>query len=354
MFKGFYTVCTVTLIVFFSSCKPSETSLPPATGRPGSLVIVSDEGVHTALKPTYDTLFLKPRLTGGSEPFLELHKPAVKDFMQFFFNQRIVLALVTEESVDEMDELLSVFKKEQINAFINDAKPALQVKQDVFAKDQHIVYLFGKNAADIQKKMLLLKWEDFVGKLVEYELKGQNRQLFAQGSANEKYYAQMKSDFGIGVHIPEQFKWKKTIGGAYLFQMDTVENNEEKTIGLIVHAYPSCEGCLTYDSIRAARDSVSKYLVLGQIKGTYMSTSESSSYPSATVEPLSIGPYSGLKVKGWWTVKGIMMAGPYVRYVVHVPAKKLIFAFEGFVYKHDLNFKEPDLRLIESIALGIQ
>lgn len=61
----------------------------------------------------------------------------------------------------------------------------------------------------------------------------------------------------------------------------------------------------------------------------------------------------GTKVRGWWNMEGLIMGGPFIRYVIPIPGTKQIFAFEGFVYKPNLNTKEKDLRLIESIALSI-
>lgn len=53
-------------------------------------------------------------------------------------------------------------------------------------------------------------------------------------------------------------------------------------------------------------------------------------------------------------MEGLAMGGPFIRYIIHNPKTNTLFAFEGFVYKPNLNTKEKDLRLIEAVALSIR
>ncbi len=355
MLKKRYKLFVLSTVFLFFSCKQSDTSLPVSTGRFGSLVIVADEGIHTTLKQVYDSTFLKPlpeRPAG--EAFFDILKPDAEEFQRFYFNQRTVLALVSESSVEAMEELLKPFDDATIEKLINDKNPVLKIQANLFAKHQHIVYLFGKDANDLQRKLLLGR-EELNKTLKEFELTDEHEKLFNDSSVNDKYYDEMKEAFGIGVRIPEPFTLRKKENGVYLFQMDVKESKTPKTIGLVVHAYPFKDMTdFSYPAIRTVRDTVCKYLLEGEIKGTYMGTTESDYYPPVFRESITLNGNQCVKVRGWWTIRGMTMAGPFIRYVVHVPSKNLLFAFEGFVYKADLEIKERDLRLIESIALSIK
>lgn len=354
MFKRLYLFTLLLSAVVFYSCKQSGP-LPEAVGKTGSLVIVAEDEVHQKLRTTYQAVFLSEDSTlSTGKPFFNLMTPSPADFEKLYFNQRTVLVLVSEKSIKSMNELLDPFAREDLNKLMNDENPVIRTADDVYAKYQHIVYLFGKDAEDIRNKLLLCS-EELTKKLIDMELKGQSENLFKDTSANDKYFREMQAAYGIGVKIPAGFKFRKKVNDAWLFQLDETENGIPKSIGLIVQAYPYKEPKdLSYPSIRTVRDTTCKYLVLGEISGTYMGTTESKAYPEPIQENISIGKYKGTKIRSWWTIRGISMSGPYLRYVIHVPEKNLLFAFEGFVYKPDVNTNERDLRLIESIALSIQ
>ena len=193
------------------------------------------------------------------------------------------------------------------------------------------------------------------GQLVNFELQDHSESLFADTGSNEKYYQELKDKYGIGVRIPGGFKMQDVSDNFYRFQMDVNETGGQKTIGLIIHTYPFKDtGDFSYTSIRSVRDSFCKYHIPGELPGTYMGTTESNRYPARSRTMMELNGYKTCKVKGWWTIKGLVMAGPFVRYVVHVPEKKLLFAFEGFIYRPNIDMKERDVRLIEAIALSIK
>lgn len=355
MFRNYCLLFLLSSATLFYSCKNSgKTELPIATGKLGSLVVVTGKDLQKQLQPALDSIFLKPAdYLGGAEPFFELLRPDPGEFKQFFFNQSTIFVPVSFDQIEEMDELLEPFSKDEMEKLANDSKAILVDKQDVFAKYQHLTYLFGKDAADLQKKIYQAV-PQLTLMLMNHEVSDEAGRLFNDSSSNDHYFKEMKQEFGLGVKVPAMFTLKQHVNGVYWFQADTRENNEDKQIGLIVHAYPYKDsGDLTYESIRSQRDSVCKYLVKGEIPGTYMGTTESGQYPKAMVESGTINGYPCIAVKGWWTIRGVSIAGPYIRYVVEVPSRKMLFAFEGFINRPGINVRERDVRLVQAIAQTI-
>ena len=353
MRKGLYSLCAAFAVIFLYSCKPSGEPLPSSAGRLGTLTIVASDPVHKHMNAVCDSAFIQAG-EHGAAAFVELQKPGTEQFMKFFTNQRNVLAMVTKDDLDGMEELLDVFEEDKIVSMINADKAEFIIKQDVLARNQQIVYLFGKNGRDLERKFRECR-DELVKALVESELRLQNRELSGRMPENEAYYREMKSRYGIGVHMPGEFKCRANMDGTYLFQLDTVEAGNAKSIGFIIHAYPYNDSSdLSYVSIRSRRDSVCRYLVKGPVPGTYMGTSESETYTPPQLKPWHAANRTALRLKGWWTVRGVFMTGPYLRYIIPVPEKKLIFAFEGFIYNGKTDPGERDLRLVESIALNIE
>lgn len=347
---------SIVFTLLMSSCgDAARTNLPVASGKLGSLVVTADAQVHKALKDIIDTTFLSPvpHLPGG-EPFFELLKPDFQDFDRFYYNQKSVLVLVDEASLDGLEELLQPFTLKTIRKNIESPEPVLMSKRNLYAKYQHIVYLFGKDADDLRQKLRKCR-ADLLASLMDFELLDQKEKLFSDTSSNDRYFGMIKDELGLGVQIPSMFRLKHHGNNTYWFQYDAVENDVPKTIALIMHAYPYKDTAdFSYASIRSVRDSVSRYLIKGEIPGTYMGTTESEFYPPIFRKVQQLNGMYCVKIRGWWTIRGMSMAGPFIRYVVHMPEKNKLFAFEGFVYKPNMNTKERDLRLIESIALSIR
>ncbi|MES2617538.1 MAG: DUF4837 family protein [Bacteroidota bacterium] len=342
-------------LLFLIACKPSRnTNLENSTGKPGSLVVTADKAVLNDLKAEIDNAFLTP-LPTGEDPFLELLRPALADFNQFFFNKKTILVLVVNGNTADMGDLLSPFEEDPIENYTNKKEAVIVTKSDVLAKNQHIVYLFAPDMATLKSKLITDR-EALINLLIGFELADRQKEIFSDSSSvNTKYATTFKEKYGMFVKIPSDYKVIRETSNFYWFQKDIANEKGKGNIGLIVHAYPYKDSNdLTYTNMRSMRDSFCKYNIPGELPGTYMSTSESETYPKVITQNITIAGHKGVKIKGWWTIKGIAMSGPYVRYVIQVPEQNSIFVFEGFIYKDVLEFKEGELRTIEAIALTIQ
>ncbi len=344
------------IFLFLSSCSRSNKELPLSVGKLGTLTVVADADVHKAISATLDQVFLAEdaSFTGGS-PFSELLKPAPDEFFQFFNNQKSILVLVTEDSKGKLDDVLEDFTDEEINKYIQNSGIDIKESIDKFAKCQHIVFLFGKDDASIQSKLKSAEKKLRV-LLVDNEIKDQYGLLYGQNAAAMDDGTAMRKELGMGFKVPSDFKLIEHRNGFWWFESNIENGNASRKIGLIAHAYPYQDSALdfTYSKICANRDSVIKYHIKGEIKGTYMGTSESEAYPARHSDVVQINGHPFTKIRAWWNIDGIMMSGPFIRYVTRVPGTSTIFAFEGFIYKPELNIKEKDLRIIESIALSIK
>lgn len=356
MFKPIQLCLLLSITLFLFSCKKSKGNFPESVGKLGTLVIVAGPEVQKAVSAELDQAFLQAdeSITGGS-PFSELLKPDPDEFHQFFSNQKTILVLVTESSQSALSELLEGFSEAEMKALME--TPALQPKEqsDLFAKHQHVVYLFAKDEADLKNK-LKQGQQKLKQLLVELEIKDQYAKLYDTKEPVNDYSSEMKKELGMGFKVPKGFKLIEHRDGFWWFEQSMEDGNNSRKIGLMAHAYPMRDSMvdMSYSSICAMRDSVIKYHIKGEIKGTYMGTSESDAYPARHRDLVKVNSYPAIKVRGWWNIDGIMMSGPFIRYVMREPGSNRIFAFEGFIYKPNLNVQEKDLRIIESIALSIQ
>lgn len=357
MFKPHTLFIVILLIAGSSACKKSSSELPDSVGKIGSLVLVGSTEVVKAADAQLNEIFLKDdeSITGGSA-FSELLKPTPDEFFQFFSNQKSILVLVTKSSLKELGDLTDPFSDEEIDSLMTEKKARLVFKSDLYAKYQHIVYVFANDEKALIEKLKAAS-EQLKSSLVQFEVKDQSLKFFTDTAlANASFSDEMKRELGMSVQIPNGFKLVEHRHGFWWFEKTEGTGASEKRIGLVAHAYifNGVQPDLTYNAVISARDTVLKYHVKGEIKGTYMSTSESNAYPARRREEINLNGLEGVKINGWWNIDGIMMSGPFLRYVLKVPDSNRVFAFEGFIYKPNLVIKEKDLRLVESIALSIK
>lgn len=357
--KLLYFAC---IALFLASCGEREQQeLPVSTGKLGSLIIVSDQETHQQLNETIESVFLRPipYLPAG-EPVFEYLKPNPYDFKKFFFNHRLILVIVNESNMGDFADILLPISEKTMKKNINDTSLVLMSKKDLFAKYQHVVYLFAKNNNDLKNK--LINGQNTILKtLMQLELDDQQQKTVdLDKGSNRIYEKNIKDSLGLSIKIPDMFTLKAQKNNVFWFQFDALERvkdegERQKNIGLILHTYNYTDTSdFLYPNIIAKRDTVTKYLIPGELPGTYMGTTESKWYPPRFRDIIEINGHYCSKIRGWWTVKGLSQAGPFIRYVIKVPEKNKLFVFEGFVYKPNLNTKERDLRLIESIAQTIQ
>jgi hypothetical protein len=345
----------VSLIILSSCSSDSKVELPNSVGKLGSLVLVTDAETQKALNEDIENVFLQPipYLPAG-EPVFELVKTDPYDFQRFFFNQQTVMVLVNENNLDAMEELLQPFTPATVQKLMNDTNVVLMSKKNLNAKYQHVLYLFAKNQQDLRNKLLKAQ-NQILETLMDFEIKDQHDKMYKDSTKLSHYEKMMKDSLGLTIKIPNYFSMKRILNNVYWFQMDATEGETPKNIGLIVHSYPYRDTSdFTYASIISERDSVCKYLIAGELPGTYMGTTESKYYPPRFRNILEHKGRYCAKIRGWWTIKGLSQAGPFIRYVIHLPERNRLFVFEGFLYKPNLNTKERDLRLIEAIAQSIQ
>ena len=345
----------LTFVLIPTACKRSSDQLPMASGDLGSLVVVLEPELQPILKQQLEASFLKPvPHLPTAEPFFDLKLSKVDDFYKHFSTHRTILVLLTQSHLDAYEDLTQSFKPEELQASMNKAQASLLSARNIYAQHQHIVYLIGKDAADLQRKLVEAR-SQLVSSLMQYELQDQHDELFSDTQVSLSNYQMIQKELGIGVKIPKAFSLKYQDNKTYWFEFNAMSSNTPKTIGLVVHAYPYTNlNALSYESIRTVRDTVMKHLIKGELPGTYMGTSSSLQYPSTIIETIQLHGRMCKKVRGWWTIRGLSQAGPFVRYVVLDEPKQQLFVFEGFVYKPNIETKERDLRLIESIALSIE
>jgi len=126
--------------------------------------------------------------------------------------------------------------------------------------------------------------------------------------------------------------------------------NESFSSDFMIYSLPYQEE-LNETDLLELRDKVSRQLVHGPNKGSYVAVAQSI-YPPVS-ELVNVNGFRGLKITGLWETIGDWMGGPFIMFVLKDTQNKQLIVFDGFVYAPGID-KAPLVRRLEIIANTIR
>lgn len=327
---------------------------PVSKGRLGTLVVVTDKTTHRLIENSLDSVFGKTQLfLPTNEPYFSMIKPEFSQFRNVFADYKSVVMVVTQDNFSEAINFLSTADTTAILKAILEPNSAPIVMKDFWASPQHVLLVCAPNAKAAAQKMIVFE-ESILNSMLQYEKQDFAKKLFATAAEKDKVFMEIKKKFGLGVRIPSYFK-KLDEKDDFLWYEHSGKNhrNELYTLGILIHQYPYKDTAdFQMQAILDQRDTFLKYHVPGDKPGTYMATTDRSDF-TPFQDYLQYQNMFGKAIRGWWTVRGDWMAGPFTRFVVHNKERNALFVVEGFVYSPNEN-KTEHLRLYDVLSETIQ
>lgn len=348
IFKMKYPVYILfAILTFLASCEAeteeSRTSnLPPSTGSNADIIVVIDSA-HWAgpLGEEIRRTFKEPI------PGLPQDEP------HFFINQvnpfqmnnvlRTVKNLVYVATLDNQSsagrKLKSEFTKESIERISQDSSLFMLTKQNVFAKDQEVLHLFGNNEEELIKN--ISKNRDKIREgFQKKEIERVSRNIFAKevkGITNA-----LIKDHGFSMRIPmgydlvynkDNFVWIR------FFDADV-----DKNIFVSYQDYTS-EEVFKDENILKLRDMEVRKLGEDTDDVVYMKTE--TLVPIET-EPFTFNGKYAIETRGLWKLSNNTMGGPFLSYIFVDEELQRLYYIEGYVYSPGKD-KRNHMKEIEAI-----
>ncbi|MCO6494854.1 MAG: DUF4837 family protein [Bacteroidetes bacterium] len=319
-------------------------------GEPGKLILISSDQLYNILDSTIDAVFYEPQpWLAMDEAYFKISKMNKDAFRRSFMEYQTILFLVTKESFTELKAFLPNMSPEEINKLFDDKNVNPIIVNNRYATPQKIYYLFANDIESMGKKLVKNR-EFLLTTIYNNEVRDFSARLFPNHSdtSNSKF-KQIKSELGTGVAVSDNFELLKKSGRFFWFG----ERYSNEQTGIFCYRVPYVDTSQFNDNyLFSFRDSMMKAQVPGPREGTYMTTSASDIYPRFSEYQTINGLYAK-KLRGWWTVQGEFMGGPYVLYAVLSKDNKYIFFYEGFIYAPNKS-KSKNLRTLEAIGYTIQ
>ncbi|MDO4994332.1 MAG: DUF4837 family protein [Bacteroidales bacterium] len=200
------------------------------------------------------------------------------------------------------------------------------VARDVYARPQLLISLMAPDQASFDELC-----NTYRGRILDLfnEAELQRQEGFFQKRFSGIVERQARSQFGVGLHVPEEINAVKT-GKDFLWGSSEGQTEQYLNVCLYTTPYTSAEQ-LTQEAFIERRDSVMKVNIKGGREGQYMTTEKrviQSRY-------INVGGRTVQEVRGLWAMEGDAMGGPFVSLVQVDSFRNRLLITEGFVYAPD-------------------
>lgn len=293
----------LTAIVALCSCSGGPQSLlPKSGGRPYEVLLVASDRRCAAVVDsvlTQDMPSLPQR-----EPMFDVSLIDTTRFNQTTRLARCIVIVTVNPAV---------FTSTRI-----------RYEKNVWARPQLVVYVNTPSASQLSQYMAKAGHR-LTSLLTRAEINTAISTLRA--GSNRKAESSIRHMFGWNMLIPAEMKAGKT-GRNFIWLSD---NRPDRMRNICVYSYSGT----TLDAHRAlaARDSVMRLNIPGELNGMYMQTTPGSVTAGLTTEDGRTVMIS----RGLWEMRNDAMGGPFVSYSVVDSANSRIIVAEAFVYAPGTN-----------------
>jgi hypothetical protein len=331
--------------VILSACSGNSNPdyFPKSSGKPGDVLIVMDS---TQWKGTLGKEVRKvfasevPGLP-QSEPMFNLVfiHPVGKTLLHQMRNIVYVFTLDRKSSGSLL--LRKKFTENTLNKIRTDTAFHLSTRKDEFAKNQHVMYLFG-NTEDELIPYLRRQKQNIVDYFNKIERERMAKDLPKSGDSPSGFFARdLKNDLRVPITYKladrtENFAWFRQIGP-----------NSDKDIWVTWKPYVS-EYQLLPDSLIAWRnETLKKYIFEDPEKPESFLVTEVTD-AKVQARQLRFNNHFSIELRGLWKTNHQTMGGPFVSYSLVDQNKGMLFYLEGFVFNPGRDKREM-IREVESI-----
>lgn len=341
-----YAVSLFATIMTLSSCYLDESNIADSTGGFDEVLVVADdtkwekhfhEKIYRHFEKPYDVL---PQ---PEKSLVVTHVPFHK-FDNIFKRYRNILVIADLEDDSDVTQLtLKYLGEEQVLKAFNDPNFFLGKKNNLWANDQLVVFLFAPGIARLDS--ILTHKGDIL------------RELFLQNELHRYHAAAMavKENKVIMNMIREKFAIDMDIPSDYFVAIDEAnymwirKETEEVSFNLMLYQEAADNHEASSRGIDL-RNMLGKKYISSAIEGSYMTT-DSTLTPEIRI--IKRGRLTIYETRGLWRLEHDFMGGPFVTHYFIDTVRKKAYLIDAFVHAPGTR-KKPQLRRLEALMATIR
>ena len=335
------------LLLFIFSCndasnKKRSSLLRKAKGAPGEVILVMDPvlwkgEVGKAIKE----VFMGAQVAlPQEEPLFTIRKInplQLNSVLEEAYN----MVFVTSFDINTLSsrKLQHYFTQESVSKIKQDTSLFMHVEEDIFAKNQLVMYLFGNTKAKLADKILTYKLrirELFNTRERDRWIKKHKRNSSTglMQAARDKLGLKIVIPYGFDLSIQQNdFMWLRRM-----------EGNKDKNIFITYNTYDD-ENLFNKDALINIRNSIGKKYIWGSDSLSYMETELK--YEECYTREVNLNGQYAMEIRGLWRLHNGAMGGPFIGYGLVDETRNRFFYIESFVYAPG-GKKREELREMEA------
>jgi len=344
------TTAAFFLVTLFISCAEKNGSgnslLPRASGGPGEIILVMDSlhknsPLGEAIKETFSPLVEGlPR----PEPLFTIRYIQPLDFRSILKTvKNIIIVAVLDNNSFGSERVKKFFTPNSLKIIKDEPDKFLLTKKDEWARDQEVLYLFGKN-----EETLIAKIEENREKLQAHFNNIEKKRLQAS-----LYKAKELKEIGNLLLRNHQF----TMRIPYGWRIDFEDKNSKfiwfRNPGLVVDKniwiyYKDYTSIDVFEKVTDFRNEVTKkYIYDDKDKNDTSYVVVETLVPPITRQANFNNKYA-MEARGLWKTNNLSMGGPFISYVLVDEELDRVYYLDGFVYSPSKDQREF-IRELETI-----
>lgn len=340
------------MVIAIVSCntsgKPDSKNLPPATGKPGDMILILDSVQWRGELGSELRKIFREEVKGlpREETMFDLHWVYPRKGSTLLTQIRnLVIVFTLDQNTSGSKIMKKGFTEETLQRIQNDSSFYIYTTKDEYSRGQDVMYLFGKTQESLVKH---LKRD---GKKIQAFFNNAEKQRIQNNllktSSTKGVTEFLRKEQGCELRIPFGYKIADKIEDfVWLRQMDA---EVDKDIFITWKKYES-EFQLLPDSIIAWRNKIaSRHLFEDpDDPNSYLITETGVPFKPVVAKQVSFNNQFAMELRGLWKTNTNTMGGPFISYAIVDAKKGLIYYIEGFAFSPGKNQRET-IRELEAI-----
>ncbi|HZY82550.1 MAG TPA: DUF4837 family protein [Cyclobacteriaceae bacterium] len=337
--------------IVFAACSSGDRSanLPKAAGASGDIYLFMDSAQWKGqLGKVMDSIFNQEMIGLPREEGIFRMTQVDPRALNFVLKQRRnLIFLVTLDRQSEGSQVLkNLLTEEQVAQINSDSSKYISTYQNVYAKDQQVMFLFAQNEDQMLKKLRKnsKRLIDFFDKVENDRL---NTTLFQSGTVTgvTKW---MKENFNAEMTIP--FGYKLVQNEPDYLWVRQINTQDDRSIFIARTDYTSVDQFKKENLIKFRDQVAQKYLLEDPDKpnSAYVMTETTIPYIPVVTKEVNFNGNYAVEMRGLWATSNKSMGGPFLAYALTDKETGKFYYIEGFVFGPSKELREM-MRQIEVI-----
>jgi hypothetical protein len=315
-----------------TSGKPDAENLPPATGRPGDMIVILDSVQWRGeLGSTLRQIFREEvqGLPREQSMFDVTWVYPRKGFTLLTQIRNLVIVFTLDQNTRGSQIMKKSFTEETLERIKSDTSFYMFTDKDQYSRGQDIMYLFGRTQEELINHLQRdrKKIQAFFNNAEKTRLQTSLLKTVSTKGVTEF----LRKEQNCELRVPFGYKLAdKTDDFIWLRHMDA---QVDKDIFITWKKYES-QYQLLPDSIIAWRDKTAEHYLFEDPDqpDSYLVTETSVPFRPVISKQVTLNGHFAMELRGLWKTNNNTMGGPFIGYAVVDEKAGLLYYIEGFAY----------------------